>query len=208
MCTSNQIKLIAIHCVSSDAAPHLVSPTPHRRYIYMSFNNIPLEVISSIAGHLELRSLLRLSAVNTMFRNGCYDSSAVGRAIRMGGGSQRLTKREVQQLLNLSHVDAATLAHRFYPSTTFRPRGCYLYDATMVASAMHTFNANDRVVSWHRPPHCSTDAISSSTRIGPLRSKHDTPAEASCQTRLPRRCGAGRRIPHRLRIRHLGVRRP
>ena len=110
----------------------------------------PTEVIANIARHLELRDLLRLSAVNTTCRHGCYDRGAMTEAIakRQGG---KLNRIELQLLLHVDRVAAAALSHQHHPMARYYPRGLYLYEPHVVASAMHTFGSNERVVSWKRP---------------------------------------------------------
>ena len=118
----------------------------------MPLSKVPTEVIALIARHLELRDLLRLSAVSTTFRKGCYDRRAVHDAVARGRGG-KLTRSELQQLLKINRTAAAELSHQYYPQIVYCPRGYYLYDATVVASAMHTFGGNTRVVSWKLPHH-------------------------------------------------------
>ena len=112
--------------------------------------DVPTELITLIARQLELSDLLRLSAVNSTFRRGCYDRDAVGCAVTRRSGS-RLTQTEIQHLLGIDRMSAATLAHLYNPKVTYHPRGMYLYDPRAVAAAMQTVGCNDRVVSWKRP---------------------------------------------------------
>jgi len=114
------------------------------------------DLIALIARHLDLRDLLRLSAVSSTFRKGCYDPGALRGAIARGRGG-KLTRGDLQSLLKIDRIAAAALAHQHYPQTHFRPRGYYLYGADAVVSAMHAFGENARVVSW-KPPNPSTNA--------------------------------------------------
>jgi hypothetical protein len=114
-------------------------------------DHCPAEVISLIARNLSLTDLVRLSATSTTFRRSCYDPCAVKDAIERGRGG-KLTRTEVQGLLKINRAASAALAHQYYPKTTFRPHGYYLYDARVVASAMRIFGENERIVSWKPKP--------------------------------------------------------
>lgn len=112
-------------------------------------SEVPVEVVATIARHLDLPDLLRLSAVSSTCRKGCYDPCAIREAVQRGCGG-RLTRTDLQNLLKLDRMGAAALSHQYYPKTTYRPRSYYLYDADVVASAMRLFGENERVVSWRR----------------------------------------------------------
>ena len=118
-------------------------------------DNFPTELVSLVARYLGLRDIVQLSALNSVFRKGCYDPSAIRDAVSQRDGG-KLTSVELQQFLRVDRLTAATLAHRAYPKTIFHPRGCYMFDASVVATAMHTFGQNERVVSWKPPrqPQC------------------------------------------------------
>ena len=113
--------------------------------------NCPADVIALVARHLSLPNLIRLSAVNTTCRKGCYDPCAIRGAIERGRGG-KLTRTELQRFLKINRAASAALAHQYYPKTTFRPHGYFLYDAAVVASAMRAFGENERVVSWKPQP--------------------------------------------------------
>ena len=114
-------------------------------------DHCPAEVISLIARNLSLPDLVRLSATSTTFRRGCYDPCAVRDAIERGRGG-KLTRTELQRFLKINRAASAALAHKSYPKTEFRPHGYFLYDATVVVSAMRTFGDNERIVSWKPKP--------------------------------------------------------
>ena len=113
---------------------------------------VPTDVIVLIARRLDLQGLVRLSAVNVMFRKGCYDPIAVRGAIEHSRGG-KITRGELQHFLKISHVAAAALSYGYYPRCRYRPRSYYLYDASVVAAAMHHFGENERVISWKPKPN-------------------------------------------------------
>ena len=110
------------------------------------------DLVALIARHLDLATIVRASAVNSTFRKGCYDRPAVYNAISHGRSGGQLTGTELQYLLKLTHVATASLAHTHYSRLITRPRGYRLFDASVVAAAMHSVAENERLVSWKPKP--------------------------------------------------------